>query len=113
VSPSVHNKKARIVVRNFIKKPKEERTIEFDPLGVPTRSNMNVFQVVLSYEARETLGCAVHSWKKVPQTIKEAMWKDVKVQNELYNVIFRRINCVMHLKMSYKILFSGYFQYSG
>jgi hypothetical protein len=36
VRESVHNKKARIAVRNFIKKSKEERTIEFDPLGVPT-----------------------------------------------------------------------------
>jgi Tfp pilus assembly protein FimT len=80
---SVHNKKARTTVRNFIKKSKEERTIEFDPLGVPTGSNMNVFQAVLSYVARETLGCTVHSWKNVPQIVKEAMWKDVKVQNEL------------------------------
>jgi ribosomal protein S20 len=70
---SVHNKKARTVVRNFIKKTKEEMTIEFDPLGVMTGSNMNVFQVVLSYVARETLGCTIHSWKKVPQTVKEAM----------------------------------------
>jgi hypothetical protein len=44
------------------KKPKEERTIEFDPLGVPTGSNMNVFQAVLSYVAREILGCVVDSW---------------------------------------------------
>jgi hypothetical protein len=57
--------------------------IEFDPLGAPTGSNMNVFQAVLSYVAREILGCTVHSWKKVSQTVKEAMWKDVKVQNEL------------------------------
>jgi ribosomal protein S20 len=70
---SVHNKKIRTAIRNFIKKPKEERTIEFDPLGVPTGSNMNVFQTVLSYMARKILGCTVHSWKKVPQTVKEAM----------------------------------------
>jgi hypothetical protein len=80
---SVHNKKTRTAVSNFIKKSKEERTIEFDPLGVPTRSNINVFQVVLSYVARGTLGCTIHSWKNVPQIVKEAMWKDVKVQNEL------------------------------
>jgi S-ribosylhomocysteine lyase LuxS involved in autoinducer biosynthesis len=80
---SVHSKKARTVVRNFIKKSKEERTIEFDPLGMPTGSNMNIFQAVLSYVVRETLGCTIHSWKNVPQTIKEAMWTDVKVQNEL------------------------------
>jgi hypothetical protein len=70
---SVHNKKARLAVRNFLKKSKEERTIEFDLLGVLTWSNMNIFQVVLSYVARETLGCTVHSWKKVPQTVKEGM----------------------------------------
>jgi hypothetical protein len=70
---SVHNKKARLAVRNFLKKSKEERTIEFDLFGVPTWSNMNIFQVVLSYVARETLGCTVHSWKKVPQTVKEGM----------------------------------------
>jgi ribosomal protein S20 len=40
---SVHNKKARTAIRNFIKKPKVERTIKFDPLGVPTGSNMNIF----------------------------------------------------------------------
>jgi S-ribosylhomocysteine lyase LuxS involved in autoinducer biosynthesis len=80
---SINNRKARTTVRNFIKKRKEERTIEFDPLGMPTGSNMNVFQAVLSYVVRETLGYTVHSWKKVPQIVKEAMWKDVKVQNEL------------------------------
>jgi len=69
-------------MRLFTSKPKEERMIEFDPLGVSTGSNMNVFQVVLLYVAREILGCTVHSWKKVPQTIKEVMWKDVKVQND-------------------------------
>jgi hypothetical protein len=70
---SVHNKKARLAVRNFIKKPKKERTIEFDPTGVPTGPNMNVFQAILSYVAREILRCTVHSWKKVLQTVNEGM----------------------------------------
>jgi hypothetical protein len=48
VSPSTI-KKARTAVKNFIKKPKEERTIEFDPLGMLTGSNMNIFQAVLLY----------------------------------------------------------------
>jgi ribosomal protein S20 len=73
VRESIHNKKAKTTVRNFIKKSKKERTIEFDLLGVPTGLNMNVFQAVLSYVARETLGCTIHSWKNVPQTAKEAM----------------------------------------
>ena len=57
---SAHSKKARDYLNKFLLLDREERTIEFTPLGVPSGENRNVFQAFLSYTAREYLGCRCH-----------------------------------------------------
>lgn len=74
-----HGKKARTKLKRFLKKPRDERSIEFTSLGVPTGENAPVFQSHLTYVAIEALGCSCHEWKKLNPKTKKEMWDEVKV----------------------------------